>query len=77
MELVFDSLEQGLSATPQFTSREQALALMALLAGGAMMSRAVADPTLSEEIGAAVQKLANSVSAPKRTEAQERHDQSV
>ena len=64
MKLVFNSLEKGLRASPQFTAREQALALMALLAGGAMISRTVADPALSEDIGAAVQKLANRISAP-------------
>ena len=58
MKIIFDSLSEGLSEAPQSTSREQALALMSLLAGGAMISRTVADPELSAEIGAAVQKFA-------------------
>ncbi|MBY0405114.1 MAG: TetR/AcrR family transcriptional regulator [Cyanobacteria bacterium] len=61
MKLVFESLAQGFSDTPQATSREQALALMALLAGGALLSRTVADSGLSEEIGLAVQKLAEKI----------------
>jgi AcrR family transcriptional regulator len=61
LEIVFNSLAKGLAGTAQSTSREQALALMALLAGGAMISRTVADPQFSEEIGAAVQKFAQQV----------------
>jgi AcrR family transcriptional regulator len=61
LKMVFDSLAQGLSETPQSTSREQALALMALLAGGAMISRTVADQELSQEIAAAVQKFAEKI----------------
>jgi hypothetical protein len=55
---VFDSLTEGLAGTPQVAAREQAIALMALLAGGAMISRTVADPEFSGEIAASVQKLA-------------------
>ena len=61
MKTVFDSLAQGLNGTPRASSRERALALMALLAGGAMISRTVIDPGLSEEIGAAVQKFAEEI----------------
>lgn len=58
---IFDTLAHGLLDTPQSTSREKALALISLLAGGAMVSRTVVDPTLSEEIGTAVQKFARQI----------------
>ncbi|HLG75501.1 MAG TPA: TetR/AcrR family transcriptional regulator [Ktedonobacteraceae bacterium] len=61
---VFATLSSGLTDVPDCSSREQALALMALLAGGAMISRTVVDPALSEEIGAAVQKAAEQLVAP-------------
>jgi AcrR family transcriptional regulator len=61
---VFESLDAGLADTPDSTSREKALALMALLAGGAMIARTVVDPELSEEVGAAVQKFARQIANP-------------
>lgn len=61
MKAVFESLEQGLGGAGEATPRERALALMAMLAGGAMISRTVADAALSEEIGAAVRKMATEI----------------
>ena len=58
MQTVFESLASGLAETPDANSREQAIALMAMLAGGAMIARRVNDPALSQEIGAAVEKFA-------------------
>ena len=58
MRAVFESLADGLVPAASATARQQALALMAMLAGGAMIARAVLDPALSEEIAASVQTAA-------------------
>ncbi len=49
----------GLSGGSQQARRDEAIALLALLAGGVSLARAVKDPALAEEIAAAVKQAAN------------------
>ncbi len=67
MKEIFSTLSSGLTDNSDYTSREQALILMSLLAGGVMISRTVVDPALSEEIGAAVQKAAEQIVTTSQT----------
>lgn len=56
---IFDVAALGLKDTSQTSSREQAYVFLALLVGGATLSRTVNDPELSEEIASAVKKAAS------------------
>ncbi len=58
MKEIFETLANGLPTDEESTDIEKAYALMALLAGGALLSRTVLDPALSERIAQAVQKSA-------------------
>jgi AcrR family transcriptional regulator len=54
---ILDGIASGLEGRPR-ARREEAIALLALLAGGVTLARAVSDSALSDEIGAAVRKAA-------------------
>lgn len=51
-------LRRVIEAAADDGARDQAIALLALLSGGASMARAVSDPALSAEIAAAVRRAA-------------------
>jgi hypothetical protein len=52
---IVDGVASGLEGRPR-ARREEAIALLALLAGGVTFARAVSDSALRDEIGAAVRK---------------------
>jgi len=54
---ILDGVASGLEGRPR-ARRDEAIALLALLAGGVTLARAVSDSALSDEIGAAVRKAA-------------------
>jgi AcrR family transcriptional regulator len=54
---ILDGVAGGLEGRPR-ARRDEAIALLALLAGGVTLARAVSDSALSDEIGAAVRKAA-------------------
>jgi AcrR family transcriptional regulator len=54
---IVDGVAKGLEGRPR-ARRSEAIALLALLSGGVTLARAVSDPALSQEIGAAVRKAA-------------------
>ena len=55
---VIDTAADGMASTTDRERRADAIALLALLAGGVSMARAVKDPALSEDIAAAVRRVA-------------------
>lgn len=55
---VIDATAAGLSAGSATERQAEATALLALLAGGVSLARAVKDPALSEEIAASVRQVA-------------------
>lgn len=60
---VIGAVERGLADREGMSAREQALVILALLAGGATMGRTVKDPILSAEIGEAVRRAVERVGA--------------
>lgn len=62
---IIAALASGLEGKPK-ARREEATALLAMLVGGVTLARAVNDPAISEQIGAAVRKAAIEMGA-KRT----------
>ena len=56
---VIDAASAGLQGESEQDRRDEAIALLALLAGGVSLVRAVKDPALAEEIAAAVKQAAN------------------
>jgi AcrR family transcriptional regulator len=55
---VVDTAATGMASATEVERRADAIALLALLAGGVSMARAVKDPAMSEEIVAAVRRAA-------------------
>ncbi len=53
---VIAAAADGLEGASEQDRRDEAIALLALLAGGVSLARAVKDPTLAEEIAAAVKR---------------------
>ncbi|MEI9885759.1 MAG: TetR/AcrR family transcriptional regulator [Rhizomicrobium sp.] len=51
---VIDAVAEGLDAPSRAARRRESIVLLALLAGGVSLARAVRDPALAEEIAAAV-----------------------
>ncbi len=61
---VIDTAAAGMGSATDSERRGDAIALLALLAGGVSMARAVKDPALSEDIVAAVRRAAARLQAP-------------
>jgi AcrR family transcriptional regulator len=61
---VIDTAGAGMGSADAATRRDDAIALLALLAGGVSMARAVKDPAMSDEIAAAVRRAAAAIGAP-------------
>ena len=57
---IVDAVAKGVEGRPR-ARREEAIALLALLAGGVTLARAISDPALSDEIANAVRKAASSL----------------
>ncbi len=58
LRLVVDSAAAGMQGATAAERRAEAMALLALLAGGVSVARAVRDPAFAEEIAAAVRQAA-------------------
>jgi AcrR family transcriptional regulator len=56
---VITAAAAGLEGASEQDRRDEAVALLALLAGGVSLARAVKDPALAEEIAAAVRRVAS------------------
>lgn len=65
LRAVLDTTVAGIPGSAEADKRREAIALLAMLSGGVSMARAVDDPTLSEEIAAAVRWAADGVAAPR------------
>ena len=63
---IIDAASAGLQGDSEADRRAEAIALLALLAGGVSLARAVKDPALAEEITAAVHRAATALEAPAR-----------
>ena len=63
LQRVIASAAAGMSTGTDAQRRADAIALLALLAGGVSLARAVRDPALSEEIAAAVSRAAAALEA--------------
>jgi AcrR family transcriptional regulator len=63
---IIDEVEGGLSDRAAAKRDDTAIALLALLAGGVTLARAVADPAFSEQIALAVGRHALALAAPDR-----------
>lgn len=61
---VIDAAAAGMDAATGAERRADATALLALLAGGVSLARAVKDPVLGDEIAAAVRRAAAALEAP-------------
>ena len=72
MQEVFHAVERGLKPKASASSREQALVLMSMLAGGVILSRTVKDKRFSEEIAVAVQRAATTMFTPQKVRNQAR-----
>ena len=67
LEEVIETAAGGMASTSDTARRADAIALLALLAGGVSMARAVKDPAISEEIAAAVRRAAALLEARAKT----------
>lgn len=63
LRTVIDAAADGLAGDSETERRAKATALLALLAGGVSLARAVKDPALSEEIAASVRQAALAIAA--------------
>lgn len=61
---VIAAVAEGLENTPAKKRRAEAIALLALLAGGVSLARAVTDPALGKEIADAVRSAAQDITKP-------------
>lgn len=64
LERVLGSVAEGLAGGTETERRDSAIALLALLAGGVTMARAVGDPDLAEGIAAAIGRAAATLVEP-------------
>jgi AcrR family transcriptional regulator len=61
---VIDAVAEGLDASSRSTRRRTSIAVLALLAGGVSLARAVRDPVFSEEIASAIRHAVLGLRAP-------------
>jgi TetR/AcrR family transcriptional regulator, transcriptional repressor for nem operon len=61
---VIESVAEGLDGSARSARRRKSIALLALLAGGVSLARAVHDPELSEEIASAIRHAVLSLRTP-------------
>jgi len=64
LRAVIETAAAGMASATYAERRADAIALLALLAGGVSMARAVKDPAMSEDIVAAVRRAAALLTGP-------------
>lgn len=68
LRAIIDAMTIGPAGATSATGRAEAIALLAMLAGGVSIARAVKDPGLAEEIADSVRKVAGRIDAAKSAE---------